>query len=186
MPGKEAKDAGGYTEPTEAELADPIAQLSAEYIGLLRTAHSTYQPWEPTDNQRQEVEDAIVEIKAAVPEISDETLRKMIFDNPNDMKKGWALSAQTPSDITEFHRLAELWDNRDFSGNRQIAEDHYGVTQVEVDFLVKGARILPLDSPFIGPQTIMPNTRENEREIEHPDGGIPLIYDGSIDSLIYD
>lgn len=147
MPRIEATWTGRSTPPTEDELADPIAQLGAEYIGLLRAAHATFQPWEPTQEERQKVEDAVARIKAAVPEISEDALRKMLFDNPNANRK-WTIGGKAPYDISEFHILAMNWNNDVLRGNRQVAEQHYGVTQVEVDFLTRGAMILPPAPPL--------------------------------------
>ncbi len=158
MPRIEATLTGRSTPPTEEELGDPIAQLSVEYIGLLRTAHATYQPWEPTDEQRQSVEDAVARIKTAVPKISEDTLRKMVFENPNANRK-WTLGGGAPYDFSEFHVLALNWDNGVHANNRQIAELHYGVTEAEIDFLQKGAMILPPAPPlFVSPLGIARNS----------------------------
>ena len=138
----EATLTGRSIPPTEKELVDPIAQLGAEYIGLLRTAHVTYKAWEPTDEQRQGIEDAVTRIKAAVPDISEEALRKMVFDNPRT-NRSWVSGGSAPYDDAEFHVLALNWNNEVHGRNRKIAEQHYGITQVEVDFLRRGAMILP-------------------------------------------
>lgn len=136
--------------PEESEQVDSLAQLSADYIGLLRVAHATYQPWEPTDEQEQDVEDVVARIKAAVPDISEDALRKMVFNNPNANRK-WAVGGMTPYDSTEFHVLALNWSNEGYGNNRRIAEKQYGVTQVEVDFLKRGAVILPPAPPLVLP-----------------------------------
>jgi hypothetical protein len=143
----EATITGRSTQPSPEELADPIAQLGAEYIGL-RTAHATYEAWEPTDEQRQQVEDSISKIKTAIPDISEDALRKMVFENPRT-NRSWAQGGNAPYDWTEFHVLALNWNNEVHGRNRKIAEEQYGITQTEVDFLKRGARILPPAPPLI-------------------------------------
>ncbi len=148
--------------PTPEKPSDPITQLSLEYIDLLKEAHGEYNPrqWEPTDQQRQIVEETIARIKEAVPKINDDTLRKMVYENPN-LHSDWVLG---DFNTTDFHGLAYQWNDELLSPNRRIAKRHYGVKKAEVEFLLKGYEALPPGPILIlhsqGSQTRLHDTQQ--------------------------
>lgn len=137
----EATVTGFKTLPSAEQLADPMAQLSKEFIGLLRDAHKDEGIVAPlTGEQAQKIDFIVEQIVAIVPEIKESTLRKMVLDNPINHGYGVGIA---PHDFGEFHRLALNWNNDTYKKLREIAERDYGVTQPIVDFLLVGARILP-------------------------------------------
>ena len=102
----EATRVGYGREPTPEELADPEAQLSAKYIGLLQEAHPLIDPdkFEPTDEFMERLNENIEEVVATVPNINPDALKKMVLENPLFVK-GWVYGGT----FTEFHYLAFLF-----------------------------------------------------------------------------
>src|ERR1035437_2322387 len=142
----EATVTGFKTLPSAEQLADPIAQLSKEFIGLLRDTHKDEGTVAPlTGEQAQKIDFIVEQIVAIVPEIKEGTLRKMVLDNP--INHGYGVGIE-PYDFGEFHMVALNWNNDTYKILREIAEKEYGVTQPIVDFLITGVRVLPRPSPI--------------------------------------
>lgn len=143
MPRLEATLIGFKTPPNPEQLADPVARLSAEFIGLLRDIHQ-HGKAPLTRRQGKKLDAVVAKIVKSVPDINEASLRKMVSDSP--LNHGFS-GGNPPYDFGEFHVIALNWNNSTYGALREIAEKDYEVTKPVVDFLVKGARILPPPPP---------------------------------------